>query len=225
MSVTLEMAARRASARKIAEQARRAVTVLNLHFAGVALLALVNLYLIVHMGLSYQQAHSQNDDAVAQQKVLLTTAQLGALPLEGLDTKLMEATGEADTFYKKRLPSAYSQMLTELGELSSKGHVKLSGVQYGQAPVLEGSSGELTQVMMDANLTGDYRSLVTFINALERDRMFFLVNAIALNGAQSGTVNLRLRLTTYLRPKSPDEAKEAVKQQAATVKTTTGGAR
>jgi hypothetical protein len=224
MSVTLEMTARRASARKIAEQARRAVTVLNLHFAGVAVLALVNLYLIVHMGLAYQQAHSQNDDAVAQQKVLLTTAQLGAMPLEGLDTKLIEATGEADTFYKKRLPSAYSQMLTELGVLSH-GHVKLSGVQYGQSPILEGSSGELTQVLMDANLTGDYRSLVMFINALERDKMFFLVNAIALNGAQSGTVNLHLRLTTYLRAKSPDEAKEAVKQQAATAKDDAGGAR
>ena len=68
---------------------------------------------------------------------------------------------------------------------------------------------------MDANLTGDYRGLVTFINALERDKIFFLVNGVTLTGQQTGQVSLRLRLTTFLRglvpadqiPKSaPDEA-------------------
>lgn len=214
MSATLEVVARRASARKVVEQARKAVTVLNLHFAGVALLGLVNLYLIVHMLLAYRQAHSQNDDAVAEQKVMLTTARLGAMPLEGLDAKLDEATSESDAFYRKRLPSSYSQMLTETGALASKEHVKLSRVQYGQLPVLEGTPGELTQVQMDANLSGDYRPLVLFMNDLERDKMFFVINAIALSGQQSGTVNLRLRLTTYLRAKSPDEVKDTAKDAA-----------
>jgi type IV pilus assembly protein PilO len=208
---TLEVVARRASARKIAERARTAVTMLNLHFAGVAVLGLVNLYLIVHMLLSYQQMHSQNDDAVAAQKVTLTAAKLGAMPLEGLDAKLDEATSESDAFYQKRLPSAYSQMLAEVGALATKDRVKLSRVQYGQAPVLEGSTGELTQVQMDANLSGDYRPLVLFMNSLERDKMFFLIDAIALSGQQSGTVNLRLRLTTYLRARGPGEALEMVK--------------
>jgi len=230
MSATLEVVARRASARKIAEQARKAVTMLNLHFAGVALLGLVNLYLIVHMALAYRQMHSQNDAAVADQKVQLTTARLGAMPLEGLDTKLDAATSESDAFYKKRLPSAYSQMLTELGALATKEHVKLSRVQYGQAPVLEGATGELTQVQMDANLSGDYRPLVLFMNDLERDKMFFVINAIALSGQQSGTVNLRLRLTTYLRPKAPGEDKEVAKPAVKTTvkasnKTVAGGAR
>jgi hypothetical protein len=40
---------------------------------------------------------------------------------------------------------------------------------------------------------------VQFINALERDKMFFVIDGVTLNGQQSGTVNLRLRLTTYLR--------------------------
>jgi hypothetical protein len=211
MSATLEVVARRASARRIAEQARNAVTMLNLHFAGVAVLGLVCLYLVVHMLLSYQQMHSQNDDAVAAQRVTLTAAKLGAMPLEGLDAKLDEATSESDAFYRKRLPSAYSQMLTELGDLAKKDHVKLSRVQYGQTPVLEGSRAELTQVQMDANLSGDYRPLVLFMNSLERDKMFFLIDAIALNGQQGGTVNLRLRLTTYLRAREPGEALDGAK--------------
>ena len=211
MSATLEMVARRASARKIAEQGRKMLTILNLHFAGVALLGLVNLYLVIHILLAYQTAHSQNDDAVAQQKVLLTTAKLGAMPLEGLDAKLADATGQADAFYKKRLPSAYSQMLAEMGALATKEHVKLSRVQYGQTPVLEGSAGELTQVSMDANLSGNYRPLALLINGLERDKMFFLIRTITLSGQQSGTVNLRMGLTAYLRPRGPGEALEVVK--------------
>ena len=52
---------------------------------------------------------------------------------------------------------------------------------------------------IDARLSGDYRPLVQFINSLERDKMFFVINGVTLTGQQTGTVNLRLRLTTYLR--------------------------
>jgi hypothetical protein len=52
---------------------------------------------------------------------------------------------------------------------------------------------------MDASLSGDYRPLVLFINSLERDKMFFVIYGLTLTGQQSGTVGLRLRLTTYLR--------------------------
>jgi hypothetical protein len=77
--------------------------------------------------------------------------------------------------------------------------VKLTRVQYAYSPVLEGTTGELTESRMDAGLSGDYRPLVQFVNALERDKMFFLITGVTLTGQQSGTVGLRLRLTTYLR--------------------------
>ena len=61
---------------------------------------------------------------------------------------------------------------------------------------------------MDASLSGDYRPLVLFINSLERDKMFFLIDGVSLTGQQSGTVGLRLRLTTYLRPPAGTEGTE-----------------
>jgi hypothetical protein len=60
-------------------------------------------------------------------------------------------------------------------------------------------AGELTEAKMDASLSGDYRPLVLFVNSLERDKMFFLITGVTLTGQQSGTVGLRVRLTTYLR--------------------------
>jgi type IV pilus assembly protein PilO len=77
--------------------------------------------------------------------------------------------------------------------------VKLIRVQYAHSPVLPGAAGELTEARMDASLSGDYRPLVLFVNSLERDKMFFLITGVTLTGQQSGTVGLRVRLTSYLR--------------------------
>ncbi len=66
---------------------------------------------------------------------------------------------------------------------------------------------------MDARLSGDYRPLVEFLNALERDKSFFLIDGVGLTGQQSGTVNLRLRLTTYLRMPQGDERADAAQSR------------
>ncbi len=193
----------------LVERARELLSQLNLHYAGVGALALLNLYLLIHIGLSWREASSQDADALAVQTVSLKTAEIAAKPLQGLDAKLASAKGDADKFYQRRLPVSYSQVAAELGVLSKKSVVKLTRVQYAQAPVLGDEDGALTEVLMDASLSGDYRELVEFINSLERDRQLFLINGVTLTGAQSGTVNLRLRLTTYLRaPASEEEMKK-----------------
>ena len=61
---------------------------------------------------------------------------------------------------------------------------------------------------MDASLTGDYKPLVQLINEIERDKTFFLISAVTLTGQQSGTVSLRLKVTSYLRPVKGDEKAE-----------------
>ena len=212
---------RRPNVAVAAEKTRGALTALNLHFAGLALLALLNIYLLVHMAYLWQTAHSQNAEALAQQRVQLKTAQIAEAPLEGLDGKLTLSTDEADSFYQRRLPYAYSQVLMELGGLARKNNSKLTRVQYAYTPLyLNGSQAvgqdpSLTEIRMDASLTGDYKPLVTLINELERDKTFFLISAVALTGQQTGTVSLRLKLTTYLRPARGDERAEPLPLQEA----------
>jgi len=75
--------------------------------------------------------------------------------------------------------------------------------------VLPGAAGELTEARMDASLSGDYRPLVLFVNSLERDKMFFVITGVTLTGQQSGTVGLRVRLTSYLRSPVGTENAEA----------------
>jgi type IV pilus assembly protein PilO len=187
------------AAREWAEKARKLGTLLNLHIAGVVLLGLVNLYLLVHLAFTWRAANGDNAQALADQTIQMKTAEIARQPLEGLDEKLALATKDADKFYKQRLPYANSEAVGELGALAKKQGVKLTRVQYAYDPVMAGTAGELTEARMDASLSGDYRPLVLFINSLERDKMFFLVNGVTLTGQQSGVVGLRLRVTTYLR--------------------------
>jgi hypothetical protein len=210
------------------ERTRGWLNAVNLHWAGVAVLALVNLYLLVQMGFAWQLANSQNAEALAQQQIQLKSAEIAAKPLQGLDVKLAAASDKADQFYLERLPFSYSEIASELGALKDRTKVHLSRVNYSQ-PVPTGtangkrapdgpggttvpSTGKnaLTQVLMDANLTGDYRSLIGFINGLERDKVFFLIDGITLTGQQTGQVSLRIRVTTFLRGHvTADEADRA----------------
>jgi type IV pilus assembly protein PilO len=205
----------------VLQQTRAVVTPLNLHIAGVAVLVLVNLYLLIHLGIAWSVAHSHDADAMAQQRVQLKTAQIASLPLQGLDAKLAKSTQQANDFYKRRLPYAESQVVGELGTLAKQENVRLQGVQYLHEPVAEDPS--LTGLQMDARLSGDYRPLVEFLNALERDKSFFLIDGVGLTGQQSGTVNLRLRLTTYLRTPQGNERADAVPAAGATESETQTG--
>jgi hypothetical protein len=178
-------------------------TPLNLHWAAVGLLVVLNVYLLVHMFVLWHLSRTFDTTALDQQRTELRIATVAAQPLRGLDEKLADATTDADRFYADRLPRSYSEVVSELGSLTQKAGVKLTGAQYMPATVLPNSPGQLTELDIDARLSGDYRPLMLFVNSLERDRMFFLIRAVTFNGQQSGTVNLRLQLTTYLRGGAP----------------------
>jgi hypothetical protein len=80
--------------------------------------------------------------------------------------------------------------------LQVKSGVRLSRLQYAQG--LPGA--KLTEISMDAGISGEYPQIMRFVNSLERDKTFFVIRAMALTGQQGGTVNLRLRVSTWLRP-------------------------
>jgi hypothetical protein len=125
----------------------------------------------------------------------LTAKQQEVLPTRGMDNKLKQASKDIDGFYGTRFPAEYSAISDELGKLSQDTGVHLSGVKYDpkDAPI-EG----LQKLNVEITLSGDYLQEVKFINALERDKVFFLIDGIAL-AEQQGNVRLQLRMETYLR--------------------------
>ena len=211
----------------VRERTRGWMTALNLHYAGAGLLAAVNLYLLVMMLFTWQRVRGQDADALARQQVQLKTAEIAAAPLQGLDAKLTVASARADEFYRERLPVSYSEVLTEMGGLAKRQGVRLAHVNYKEAPVAgEGRSaegdGQLTEIQMDATLSGDYRPLVLFLNGLERDKVFFLITGVTLTGQQSGTVNLRVRVVTYRRGLGATETLESAQPMSSNLRAADG---
>jgi len=119
-----------------------------------------------------------------------------AAPLRNIDQKIAEAQQQVADFYKDRLPARDSAIAEELGKVAGENGVRFSGVRYvADDDVAEG----LRRLQMDASIAGDYVKVVKFINALERDRLFFIVDSVNLAEQQGGMVRLELKLNTYLR--------------------------
>ena len=119
-----------------------------------------------------------------------------ALPLQNIDKKLGEARQQIDAFYRNRLPARDSEVADELGKLAQRAGVRFSGVRYASddTPLTN-----IRKLQLDISLAGDYLKIVKFINQLERDKMFFIVDRVNLTEQQGGAVRLELRLETYLR--------------------------
>lgn len=168
---------------------------LNAHIAIVTALAIVNLFLLVQLGMAWHTLRTDRPEQLQMKQVELRTAQLQARPLRNLPQRIADSTKGAEHFYGGRVPGADSAILAELGSLEQKANVHLSRVQTAFAPALR----DVTEVRMDASVSGDYASVMRFINSVERDKMFFVINGLTLTGQQGGLVNLRLKVTTYLR--------------------------
>jgi type IV pilus assembly protein PilO len=169
---------------------------LGLHLVGFGILAIATIVVGIRVGLDWRATSSSNIEAMTDRQMQLRTLQIQTVPLRGLDKRVALSREQIDNFYAKRVPPSYSAILERLGQLQSKGTVRLTRVQYTQAP----GSGDLTEIRMDAGLSGDYNSIMHFINGLERSETFFVIRAMALTGQQSGVVNLRMQFSTWLRP-------------------------
>ena len=122
-----------------------------------------------------------------------------AEPLKDVDKKIALARHQIDDFYQTRLPAQDSAIYEELGKVA-----KQNGVRIGQirSKAKDTESVGLRPVEIQADFSGDYLQLVRFINSLERDPLFFIIDSVELAGEQGGTVKLQLKLETYQKATS-----------------------
>ena len=117
-------------------------------------------------------------------------------PLRGLDKKVVLAQKQIDEFYQQRLTSQDSTISTELGKVAAQSGVKISEIKY---KVKDPEPIGLRPMEIEANLSGDYLQLVRFVNALERDQLFFIIDSVQLGGEQGGVVKLQMKMQTFLK--------------------------
>jgi type IV pilus assembly protein PilO len=169
---------------------------LTWYFAGFALILLAVIGLSVRLGLDWAATNGRSTDALAGKQVELKAMDLQTAPLRGLEKRVGLSRAQIESFYQKRIPPNYSSISNRIGELEVKSGVRLSRLQYSQGQ----PGADLTEISLDAGISGAYPDIMRFINSLERDQTFFVIRAMQLAGQQGGQVNLRLRVSTWLRP-------------------------
>lgn len=171
-------------------QTRRKLKITIAVMAGVDLL-LVAAYFSPLIGSADSRRQQMN-----MLQVELNTKTRQVEPLRNLPQKVVLANHQIADFYKVRFPAQDSGWATELGKLATSEGVTIEQGKYKKLPT---EAGGLQPVEIEATLSGNYVALAKFINALERDQMFFIINSITLAGEQQGPVKLGMKLQTYLK--------------------------
>jgi Tfp pilus assembly protein PilO len=135
-----------------------------------------------------------------------TVAHLGEI-----ESKLGEARSEDVSFYQQKfLPRAtgFSTVMEELEKLAVASHVKRGGANWSLTDVPD--RPDLSAVEITTTMEGDYAGIVQFVNRVERDPLFLLIDQVsAVGGAPPPgqtlasnaprSVRLAIRLITYFR--------------------------
>jgi len=97
--------------------------------------------------------------------------------------------------------AGYSKVRSELGDIARKSGIHLEDLSFRQSEI---SSRGLTQVIVDATVVGDYKSVMQFLNGVQRSPNLYEVDALALatenaNQGASGAIKVAVHLKTYFR--------------------------
>ena len=148
-------------------------------------------YLVSPAGRSREARQRDLDSLRAQ----LAAKRQEVLPTRGMDGKLKQASIDITDFSKERFASQYSSVSEELGKLAAQSGVQVAAVKYDDK---DSPIAGLRNLQIEISLSGSYLQEVKFINALERDKLFFVVDGVTL-GEQQGNVRLQIKVETFLR--------------------------
>jgi hypothetical protein len=165
-------------------------------YSTISILMVVDIALALFLFSPLRLSSAQQERALAAARASLAAKRKEVGPLLGMEQKLKRSQAEVQTFERNRLPQHDSQIAAELGKIAQQSGVRLAGARYQQKA---SALPDLTEVTIQAGLEGDYVSTIRFINALERDKMFFVLNGVQLSEERGGTVRLSMSLQTLLK--------------------------
>ena len=110
---------------------------------------------------------------------------------------------DCDAFEQSLFPetTGYSTVSAELSSLAAKSGLQLDSRSFTAKPV---KGHDLTELKIEAQLTGDYRGVVRFLNGLQRSESFYAVDGLSAryskqSQSSKGGLQVTLHLKTYFR--------------------------
>jgi type IV pilus assembly protein PilO len=107
--------------------------------------------------------------------------------------------------FKESLPSTrsgYSLITSELGDVGHNAGLQISALEFHSADI---PARDLTEVSVDASVTGNYKSIMQFVNGVQRSKNYYIVESLSLATDTSGvpgapgTVRVNVHLKSYFK--------------------------
>lgn len=96
--------------------------------------------------------------------------------------------------------AGYSSFVADLDEIARKSGLQIVSMANKEKDL---EKRHLAEVTIDATVSGDYGSVVRFVNGLQRSEKFYILDGLALSADTQnrggGAIRVALHLRTYLR--------------------------
>jgi Tfp pilus assembly protein PilO len=126
-------------------------------------------------------------------------------PLKDIDGKLMQTRADISDLYSEQIPNRWSQISSHLETLVRESGVTAESIKYTSDKPEKGDLHDVQRVDIDTTVKGDYSKVARFINAMEQDKLLFIIQQISLSSQEGGTVTLAIKFNTFLK-QAPSEA-------------------
>jgi Tfp pilus assembly protein PilO len=119
-------------------------------------------------------------------------------PAQDMDQKIATARGQQVAFNRERMASRYSAMSEQLSRIGSEAGVSVTDVKY-DAREEKGLPPGYDSIGITIQVHGSYDQDMRFINAVERQKMLLMVDAVSFGGMQGDALTVSVHLSTFLR--------------------------
>jgi len=104
-----------------------------------------------------------------------------------------------DLFFHEQfrpLPTGYSGLISDLNSLAVGAGLRMDSTTFDQHAA---DSHGVVQVNISESVEGNYQSLVSYLNALQRSKNFYILDGLGLSSSTEGSVKLTLQLRAFFR--------------------------
>lgn len=164
--------------------------------------------LIADGGLLYLDSKLSAPGSNRQQSLTAQTRQLALVKADierasKIRGTIPEILAKFDQFEATLLPATkgYSTLLQEMDEYARDSHLMVEGEQFHQKEI---SGRNLTELTVEASVSGDYGGIVNFLNHLQRSKNVYIVDSLAVESQTTergpeGALRVSLHIRTYFR--------------------------
>jgi Tfp pilus assembly protein PilO len=170
-------------------------------FGGVILLVAADVGLATYSWKLSSVTHTPKEEFAAQSKKLeILRADINRA--QGIKAYMPHIQTDCDTFEQERFYPAtagYSSVAGDLRGISKKAALQIDDLGFKQKEI---ANRGVTEIAIDATVTGEYKNIVEFLNGLQRSQNIYEIDSLSLAGevqASSSMLRIALHMRTYFR--------------------------